>query len=63
MEYGTFCIMINEYLRYKDTPNYESNHPRNNLMNILINKGLKIFSNLYRYINGRSYSITNRGLG
>ena len=59
LENVSFCLTIEKYVRYKDRSNFQSTQLRNtsSLLDIMINKDVKGVSNLYKFINKRSYHI------
>ena len=55
--YGSVCIKIKSFLKYKDFPMYKTSPPRNSYLNIIVHKDTKGVSNLYRNLHGRHYTI------
>ena len=41
LEYGSFCKLIQNFLRYKDFPQSKTPLPRNSYLNIIVNKDRK----------------------
>ena len=58
LEYVSFCLTIEKYLRYKDRPNLSTlSRNTSGLLDMIINKDVKGVSNLYKFINNSSYHI------
>ena len=57
LEYGSFCIKIKSFLKYKDFPMYKTSPPRNSYLNIIVHKDTKGVSNLYRSLHVSHYNI------
>ena len=57
LEYGSFCMKIKSFLKYKDFPMYKTSPPRNSYLNIIVHKDKKGVSNLYCSLHRRHYNI------
>ena len=53
LEYGSVCIIIKSFLKYKDFPMYKTSPTRNSYLNIIVHKDIKGLSNLYRNLHGK----------
>ena len=57
LEYGSFCIKINEYLGHKDQPMTNPIEPQNSYLNVILNMDKKGVSNIYRVMLGKNHNI------
>ena len=57
LEYGKVCILLKNYLRYKEFPDTKSPLPSNIYLNIIVHMDQKGVSNLYKTLQGRHYNI------
>ena len=60
LEYGAFCLKINDYLRWKDIEDGTPMNPCNSYLNILFSIGVKDLSQLYKQIIGRNDNIIDQ---
>ena len=50
LEYARVSIKINEYLNWRDTPDYREPRPKNSFLNSILSADIKGLSNLYKLI-------------
>ena len=50
LEYARVCIKINEYLNWRDTPEYREPRPKNSFLNSILSVDIKVVSNMYKLI-------------
>ena len=57
LEYRKVCILLKDFLRFKDFPETKSPLPSNSYLNIVVHMDKKGVSNLYKTLQGRHYNI------
>ena len=57
LEYGSFCIVIREYLGHKDLPFYNPIDPADSYLNILLSLDQKGVANIYKIMLGKNRNI------
>ena len=57
LEYGSFCIVIREYLGHNDLPLYNPIDPADSYLNILLSLDQKGVANIYKIMLGKNRNI------